>query len=100
MSQGGGAAKVPITWQPTADGQENLGGTTYNRYQVQVWSSNGNAQTVTIEAPPSCSASPTSVNVPASGSATFTAYVPTSVNGSVNFTASESGYQAQEIGVG
>jgi hypothetical protein len=99
MSDLGGAAKVPISWQSQADGQTVLGGTTYNRYQVQLWSSNGNAQSVSITAPPGCSANPTTVNVPATGSATFTALIPQSQTGQINFTADESGYQGASIPV-
>jgi hypothetical protein len=92
----GGPALVPIaTTAGQSAGTAVYNNTNCNVYTVQVSSTNGSAQTVGMIAPENCWVSPTSLTVPAAGSATLTVYVPTSINGHLDATATETGFTSR-----
>ena len=92
-SGGGGVVKVPISNVviPVA-GLQTYNGQTCNVYAVDIQSSNGAAQTVTLTPQTDTYVDPSTVNVPAEGAVSTHVYIPTSLNGAVSLTASESGY--------
>jgi hypothetical protein len=99
MSDSGTPIKVPISTTVT-----NLGTVVYNnqdctKFQVQVASTNNSANSVGFTPPSGVYVDPAAVDVPASGSVNTYVYVPTSNNGAVSVTASETGYSNRDVTV-
>jgi len=88
-----GVTRVPIGSEVNSVGTTTYNGVQCNQYTMKISSANGQAQTgVGLSAPANVFLSQTTVNVPQTGYVEVTVYVATTVTGTVNVTASESGH--------
>jgi hypothetical protein len=97
MAQGG-ISRIPIsTTVGTNNETANYNGTTCVVYSLQISSTNGTEQVVAVGVPSGVYVEPFQVSVPASGYATCTIYVPTSITGSVQATIMKTGFLNQPV---
>jgi hypothetical protein len=97
MSQG--TAKVPISCAVANNGEGIYNSQPCTVYSLQASSTNGNAINVTMTPTSGAFISLNQLTVPATGSVPLYVYVPTSLQGSVNVTASSGGYENNVIPV-
>ena len=99
-SDSGGISKVPISNTVLNNGTVTYQNVSCTDYEMQIGSSDGAAHNgVNLSAPSGCYLSPGSVDVPATGTVNAHCYVPTSNNGAVSVTVTESGYLSNSIQV-
>ena len=96
---GGGPLGVPISAQVDPAGQVTINGIVYNKFTVNLSSTNGQAQTVGISVPAGCSVNPTPVSINPPYAGTCTVFIPATNNSSVSATATETGYANKVIPV-
>jgi hypothetical protein len=94
---GGGPLGIPISAQVDPAGQVTIEGMNYNKFTVNLSSTNGQAQTVNISVPSGCSVNPSSVSINPPFAGTCTVFVPVTNNSTVAATASETGYMNKSI---
>jgi hypothetical protein len=92
-----GPGIVPISAQVDPAGQVTINNIVYNKFTVNLSSTNGQNQTVNMSVPSGCSVNPTSVSITPPLAGTCTVFVPASNTGSISATASESGYTNKPI---
>ena len=99
-SGGGGITRVPIGSEVNSAGAVTYNGVQCNQYTMKISSANGQAQPgVGLSAPANVFLSQTTVDVPQTGYVQVTAYVATTVTGTVNVTASLTGHSDTTLSV-
>src|SRR5260221_5051460 len=99
-SDSGGTISLPISFTIYNRGAVTYSGTQCTDYEMQIGSSDGSAHSgVNLSAPTGCYLSPSSVDVPATGTVNAHCYVPTSINGTIDVSASATGYISKSIPV-